>query len=570
MKIAVLTAFTPQFLDQFKLFISSLRQVSKIPVISVIFEDDKRISISQKYECIEERLSPDIIQEYKLAGDRWVQWYKPDIIKKVAEKYRLDIILWLDADIIVLEDISPIINNIITSFTVIKDYFAPSTTLNNPELYQIYPSDNQNHELCLNSGVVGLALPRDLHILDEWIRRSKIAVTDERIKPLISLYDQGALIWTMKELNIQSSIINRPEWNHAPKRHAYEALPNPSWPFGHKTMGGDLFAEIRYDNPNAIIAHFAGYPKITDLLIHNHARSVNYNNHSSSHLTKKKLFVVGLERAGTHTLAELIRKSVKHSSWVRHEASTTFDYLNMGLSAAALAKYRGKESDYIGYIQKRIQFYDRKDVNIVCDCNHRLGFFIDELKASFEQAKFVLLLRSPLELIKSRIANFCLWPALIERFPIDYQLELYKIHTHFYHTVGSYGQNLNRIYPNQLDAIESWDADVIQMHIWEIVNTIDTIMSQMSKLSSNDYQILWIDDLPSEIHKIKNLIDDRYVRHDNMHMLSKHKYGASKRLSKGVYNWINDYVNQNHASILSQFDSIISKHNINYGSKVFI
>lgn len=572
MKVAIITAITPEFLDQFKLLISSLRQVSQIPLIAIIVENDKPIAVGQKYDCIEERIDAELLTEYKKAGDRWIQWHKPDLIKKIADKYHLDLVLWLDADIVVLHDISPIILNINKTFTVMQDYFAPLTTFNDPKLYDLCPSSNVNPEKALNSGVVGMVLPRDKHILDEWIYRSHMAVNDEAIKECISLYDQGTLIWALKELNALDLVIDQPSWNHAPKRHAYEALPNPMWPFGNKTMGGDLFSEIRYDNPNAIIVHFAGHPKLTDLLIHNHRKSVVHNSsYAHAHnISNKHLFVVGLERAGTHTLAEIIRRSVKHNSWVRHEASTKDDYLNTTLSLAALSKYRGTSFDYEGYINKRIEFYDRKDVNIICDSNHRLGFFIKEIKSQLPNAKFILSLRSPLNLIKSRLANYCLWPALIHKLPIEYQLELYKIHTHFNTAIGSKGQNLHRIFPIEVNEIINWEADIIQMHVWEIVTTINFIMSQLSYLPTADYKIIWIDNLSTEIIKIRSLINEQYLKLDEMHKWSHQLYGTSRNPTESIRYWIDDCINSQYDYILSQFANVLAKYNIDYCESTII
>ena len=572
MNVAIITAITPPFLDQFKLFISSLRQVSKIPVICLICDDDRKISVSRQYECTEERFDDSIIDQYKKIGDRWIQWFKPDIINKIAVKHQLDIVLWLDADIVVLKDMSPLVSNIEQSFTVIQDYFAPNTTYNDPHLYDIHPSSNLEPEKALNSGVVGLALPRDQYILDEWNKRSQMAADDERVRKCISLYDQGTLIWAMKELGILEMVLDRREWNHAPIRHVYEASPNVIWPFGDQTMGGDLFSEMRYDNPNAIIAHFAGEPKITDLLIPNHKKSVVYAKHISAayKIPTKHVFVVGLERAGTHTLAEVIRKSAKHGSWVRHEASTKDDHLNSVLSYQAFCKYRGIQTDNADYIYKRIGHYNRSDVNIICDSNHRLGFFIDEIKSILTESKFILLLRSPINLIKSRIANYCLWPALINRYPLDYQLQLFNIHSYFSNTQGSYGQNLHRIFPSELVNINEWQADIFQMHLWEIITTIELIMTQLKKLPPSEYQVLWIDNLPAEVNKLRSIINEQYLWFNQVQSMAHRRFGVSLKPKPQIDEWIDNGINCHYKDILHQFNDVINKYDIKYNNPTLI
>ena len=570
MKIAVITAFTRDFLDQFKLFISSLRHHNKIPVIALIYEDDNQNKINvNKYECIGERLCQQEADAFTASGDRWIQWHKADIIQKIVTKYELDMALWLDCDTIITSDISPIFDHIHESFTVVNDYFAPLTTLNKPQLYDVCPSANHVEERPLNSGVVGFYFPRDAHILTKWSLLSNLAVKDTSIRQQISLYDQGTLIWALKELDLLDQVIDRPEWNYAAKRNAYEANPSPKWPIGPQTMGGDLFAQIGYDNPGAVVVHYAGYPKLTDLLIHNHNRSTQHNKRRNATLkiSDQKIFVVGLERAGTHTLSEVLRRSAKQTSWIRHEANLPFDHLNVDLCKAALAKYQNTDYDYQGYIDKRIKYYDRQDVNIVSDSNHRLAFFVEDLKSSLPESKFILSLRSPLSLIRSRLLNFSVWSDLIHKYPLEYQMDLFKIHTHF--KDGSYGQNAYRLRPLDTD-VHDWAIDIIGMHVWEVTTTIRTVMNQFVKMSSSDYCIVWIDDLPSELPRLKTICGQKYFDYDMINEHAHRKYGKSSEVSIPTLRWISQAIQDNTDLILSEFNKVLSECDINYADHLLI
>lgn len=554
--VAVITAFTPDMADQFQIFVTSLRKLSKIPLITVILDDQHNIDLN-KYDCIQERLNPSKISEYRSVNDpHWVQWFKPEIIKLISEKYDLQVVLWLDVDIVILNDISPIVLNITDSFTVMKDYFAPASTLNAERLYDLMPSDNLLPELPLNSGVVGFKLPRDVSIIEKWIEKCKIAVSNKQIKECISLYDQGALIWALKDLNLLDIIVDKPEWNHCPIRNAYDVRPNKSWPCGPKSMGGDLYAEVAYDNPdNTIIAHYAGIPKITNLLQLDHPKTLEYIKHyqHARKINRKHIFVVGLERAGTHTIAEILRKSSKHPCWIRHESAVEFDRDNYLLCQAALDKFRGLAYDREA-IQSRIHRYNRHDVCISCDSNHRLAFFIDEIKRSIDNSQFILMLRSPIQLLKSKIFNYSIWPSSFSQYPLHYQMEAHNIVAHL--GEGSASQNFFRLYPQHIQDPNDWHEDIIYKYVWEITQTIDVTMKQLSHLAEKDYLILWLDDLPNEIKKLKTLIGAEYLNYDIVNQLSRCKFGSSKTASIATKEWVDSLINENIDFILSEFTNI--------------
>ncbi len=65
-------------------------------------------------------------------------------------------------------------------------------------------------------------------------------------------------------------------------------------------------------------------------------------------------------------------------------------------------------------------------MKIVCEANHRLGYFIRELN-TLPDAKFILLIRNPCQTLISRIATLAHWSEIIERYPPFFQEAITKL-----------------------------------------------------------------------------------------------------------------------------------------------
>ena len=89
-----------------------------------------------------------------------------------ADHFNVNVILRLDSDIVIVGDPHPMLEKIVDDFFVVRDYFAPETCLNDESLYaEFIPHrefTKEENELALNSGVVGMMLPRDKFIVDMW------------------------------------------------------------------------------------------------------------------------------------------------------------------------------------------------------------------------------------------------------------------------------------------------------------------------------------------------------------------------------------------------------------------
>lgn len=559
---AIITTFTPNFWDDFIVFYNSikLQSTTTIIVIPLEFTQDDLNKLLE-YDVLILRLHEQEIKDYQKLGPRWMQWFKPALIKKAITTYYLDIVLWLDVDLVVLNSLRPLFQKTAETFWVINDYFAPESCRNDPRLYDEYPSPvpKEQENTVLNSGVLGIGWPRDKPIIDMWLEKIQLISDNQHLVNLVSLYDQGALIWALRDLKLIDKILSIPEWNYAAIKNGYESdRDNPQWPncSDESTicMGGDIIDEIKYDNPNAIIAHFAGLPKLRHLCQTDSPEAKQYRHHRYRSKQPNRVFIVGLERAGTHSIAEIIRRSSKTESWVRHEFQPV-------LAQEAQAKWQNLEYDESTF-QNRMKLFNRLDVQFVVESNHRLGFFIPEIKQAVPDAKFIFLLRNPINLIISRLLSFCCWPALLHKFPGHYQLDVFELHAKFKN--GSADQNKYRI---ESDIIH--DLPPAQMHEWEVANTLQHILQDLRKLPENNYAIIWIEDQQELQSQIEKLIPGQIFWQEAQRWL-KTRFGARIECSAETTQWVHEHVNNYANDISHNITSIFKKFDVPFCDRILL
>lgn len=534
-------------MDDFKYFYSSIRNNYKgiIIVAPIDFTNEQLTELSDYDVKISIVSSESVLSFTKIeTTGRWVQWAKPSIIKEISDRHSVRRILWLDVDIVILKRLDEIFEYIDSKVLMTKDNFAPKTCLNLQGLYE-----NQNDEVPINSGVVGLILERDVDLLDNWILKTKKA-TDDDIKCKISLYDQGCLIWAVNELRLNHFVIDRIEWNHPAKKNIYEDSIPTKWIHDIDSINSGILGEIELDNRNATIVHFAGKPQLSHLTKLDNNTAVGYINNKFGHRTQSKLFCVGLERCGTHTIAEIVRRSARNPCWVRHE-------LYPSLSKEAFLKHNSNNYKTKDFVHK-IRLYNRTDTKLICESNHRLGFFIEDIHKNVPNAKFVFMLRNPIDLIRSRLLNFSTWPGYADILPEFYLKDISNLSKHF--TNGSPYQNRYRISPKT-----KYD-DIVKLHIFEITETIEIIMSQLKQINNNNYEIIWLENIDRDIMKLNKLIPGEIYWKD-VDNIKKDRFGSCMNLhSNDTKEWVDNIIDANSSLILDEFYDTIFKHDIEINS----
>lgn len=555
----ILTAVSPNMWNDYILFYDSIRAKSAINLVVVSLElEEEHYSYIENQENVSYIMMDELrLNSFKEIGPNWKQWYKPFFIDKCINKYCPTYLLWIDVDAVVLKSLDELFLAIDTDFLVISDYFAPETTINDTELYNKYKCNYSDKDATLNSGVIGFKIPRDNAILELWKTKIKIISKDDTTKQLIKLYDQGALLWTMHEMEKTNIIKQKKEWNYPATRNPYEYITrsknhniaNYVWPKGESQIGGDILNNIKLDNHDAVIAHFAGLPKLSHLCEVNNKYSRTYvKNKNKRKLTNEKIFCVGLERAGTHLIAEILRRSCVVENWIRHEHRPC-------LAEEAFLKFQGQDYKTDAFLQ-RMESYNREDCLLICESNHRLGFFIDDINEATEnKAKFIVMLRNPVKLLASRLLNFTMWPNYVIKFPGFYQFDYFELQ----HTFGdgSPQQNAFRIrYPEYLS------TEIIHLHLWEITTTIDIILQQLRSLSSDRYQIIWLDNTDTITAQIMLLLNNNYVNQQRLKNFSRIKFGEHLTPRKETYDWVYSYVKEHYLTIFDVVGRTLHKYGI--------
>lgn len=179
---------------------------------------------------------------------QWALWICPFLIQHSPFVNTL----WLDCDLIVLRNLKELFLKIDDGAVFTPENLAPDVTPNKPELYHLLPINRQYNEknALINAGVSGWHMIRDKHILADYAKVVEQAFENEKIKNAISWHDQGALIWTILNNNLEDNVENNWIWNQCVK---HTAAKNMKF-----TWSSEKLAEIQKIVPDANILHWNG------------------------------------------------------------------------------------------------------------------------------------------------------------------------------------------------------------------------------------------------------------------------------------------------------------------------
>lgn len=504
----VVTAVTSNLLPEFGWWYESLARQGRyrITVVDLGLSPEEASLVKSKPVNV---ITPDV--SFFSIDRSWPKWYKPAFIGMAPYEFRL----WLDVDLIVAKPLEPIFSAMQHKPFLTNDHFAPKACPNRPGLYERFPAPGEDAPL--NSGVVGLRLPRDYKLLQRWLLNVYTCHVDPEVRRLVTLHDQGCLLWAARALSLMATVESDRRWNWPAKRNLYDRQPQGKWPTPEgPRLGGDIIDNVVLDNPGATIIHFAGEPKLPVLCSLNHPRArVGQFAHRFADTTR--VFGVGLERAGTHTLAETLRRACRGSSWIRHEFEPF-------LAEEALAAYQGEEFRTSAY-EERMELYARTDCAFLADVNHRLAWFIDDLHARFPAAKFVLLLREPMDLIRSRLLSHVCWPSHLELCPGHYQQAVLN------NRRDESPQNVFRITPTTA-------FDLVDWHVWEVVETIKHIAAAFSRLPPELRLTCWTHGLAESIPRLIAFTGKQLLHRDTAVQVAKQRFGAHPACDAAVLDWV--------------------------------
>ena len=254
MKIAIITAFNATAYEDFKLLYASIRMISTIPIL--VYDIDNLLNDEYQVTKI---IHPaqEILKSHRLVETRWMQWYKPHLILNVLEQDIYDYLIWLDSDIVVLS-IDHVILDTVRQFAVYADDFAPDDVKNKPTIYP-HDVDKLRLGLTLNTGVLGVKCVRDYHIIKSWCAETDRILADRSLVSLITLYDQGVLLYLAVTTNLIAIIENVANNKNAKRRFYRDGLTQ-----------SDYVRLVTADHEGANIVHYAGAFKLSYLISVDH------------------------------------------------------------------------------------------------------------------------------------------------------------------------------------------------------------------------------------------------------------------------------------------------------------
>lgn len=266
---AIITAVSDNMFNDFILLYDSLQiHHAGIEVIVAALElnDENKGYINDLNVTVIEISSESISFFKSFSNICWRQWFKPYFCQKINAD--IDLALWIDADAVVTDDLEPLFDKTVESFWVIKDYFDPVYCLNDARIYdclEIRLRDG-TEKLVLNSGVIGWSPKRDGHIIAKWYEVVKIIISDVEYIKMVRLFDQGALLIAVHWLGITDCVLTNKSWNSNPTHRKKYDVDDYRRDI---KIRSHIYDDIKTDNFNATIVHYAGLPKISHLIENN-------------------------------------------------------------------------------------------------------------------------------------------------------------------------------------------------------------------------------------------------------------------------------------------------------------
>ena len=381
-KTGIITIFTADLILDFKVFYHSLKRYSDIDLyVMPVGLSDEQLKWLYSLNVVVYTPTVDYAKKYPHCATKWMQWFKPLIIKSIIQLYDLQSVLWLDVDLVVLSCLQPLFDHMNTKMLLMLDEFAPKHCLNQPSIYNDLNIrlEEKNEDLAINSGVVGLRIPRDLYILDAWCEYSEKIAPHHSMLKKITLLDQGILLLTLHSKKMYDLALQKAQFNHNAKRNTYQ--------YEFNSDPSDLLSVISVDNPKAIIAHFAGLPKLSHLCAYDHPLTIK-NLHLWHGKSTDKLFILHFDVVKAYELVTVIRRSSSKP------CSTPVSCPKQLVGFQSLSNTVPLTREYA-----------RIDVSFISDCDQSLFANLSELLTIYKDAKAIIFLDDLAQIIDSIVSH---------------------------------------------------------------------------------------------------------------------------------------------------------------------
>ncbi len=175
--------------------------------------------------------------------DMWATWNKAQFISNSPFSETL----YIDADCMVCGDLTPVFDHISKQMLLLRHPFWHRYPGGGNAAHIYDETGVARRLLCtINAGVMGFVLERDALFLTNVMKMVQQAAVDPHVRKGLAYWDEGATIWTIESMGLDTTILERHDWNL----------------FSPKSVGCQSKAEWLAKVPRGgVIRHFTGIPK---------------------------------------------------------------------------------------------------------------------------------------------------------------------------------------------------------------------------------------------------------------------------------------------------------------------
>lgn len=212
------------------------------------------------------------------------------------------------------------------------------------------------------------------------------------------------------------------------------------------------------------------------------------------------VFAVGMERCGTHSIANIIKSASRVKSYVVHEDDPT-------LCKEAKLVFDGLDFRTEDLKKKVILLRQKhKECKLVCEANHRLGYFITFLMREFASSgcKFIFSVRDPIPTIISRIAIWSHYPDFLHKYPDFYKDKIKELN------VKDQFNKYRISPPKHFDK-----KHLVELYLWEWLENYKFVRKELACIPIENRFIIFTEDITGKFDHILGFVGTDYIKIDS-------------------------------------------------------
>lgn len=205
------------------------------------------------------------------------------------------------------------------------------------------------------------------------------------------------------------------------------------------------------------------------------------------------VFIVGMERCGTHSLVSIINNGCIMPHHVVHEEQPF-------LCKEAKLLFEGNDFRTEN-LKEKVQLWRKhhKHKALVCEANHRFGYFITFLARQFPGCKIIFLYRDPFDTIVSRIGIWSYYPDFLDRYPDFFKKIVAGL-------TPPYDFNDYRISP----PLDYPFRSIVELYAWEWIENYKFVRKELSCIPPSERFIMMTENITQDFRKVFKFINEDF------------------------------------------------------------